>query len=104
MAFTVREISIGRRNDRLGISFPYSKSRISNDVRLLERGTAAAIIPRHLRGGRRMRISLRELREGVRLRYEIETQHRRKDGTCSRSTRTFEPLASAGKISERFSR
>ena len=31
-----------------GISLPYSKSGISDDVRLLERGTAAAIIPRHL--------------------------------------------------------
>ena len=48
MASAVREISIGRRNDRFGISFPYSKSGISDDVRLLERGTAAAIIPRHL--------------------------------------------------------
>ena len=27
------------------------------------------------------RVPLRELREGVRLQYEIETQHRRKDGT-----------------------
>ena len=27
------------------------------------------------------RIALRELREGVRLQYEIEAQHRRKDGT-----------------------
>ena len=44
----VREFNIGRRDDRLGISFPYSKSHISDDVRLLERRTAAAIVPRHL--------------------------------------------------------
>ena len=31
--------------------------------------------------GDECRIPLRELREGVRLQYEIETQHRRKDGT-----------------------
>ena len=31
--------------------------------------------------GDKCRIPLRELREGVRLHYEIETQHRRKDGT-----------------------
>ena len=31
--------------------------------------------------GDECRISLRELREGVRLQYETETQHRRKDGT-----------------------
>ena len=50
------------------------------------------------------RVPLRELCEGVRLQYEIETQHRRKDGTSLRSTRTFQPLASAGRISERFLR
>ena len=48
MAPAVRESSIGRGDDRFGISFPYSKSGISDDVRLLERRTAAAIIPRHL--------------------------------------------------------
>ena len=47
---------------------------------------------------------LRELSEGVRLHYEIETQHRRKDGTFIPLTRTFQRLASAGQISERFSR
>jgi PAS domain S-box-containing protein len=31
--------------------------------------------------GDECRVPLRELREGVRLQYEIETQHRRKDGT-----------------------
>jgi PAS domain S-box-containing protein len=34
------------------------------------------------------RVPLRELREGVRLQYEIETQHRRKDGT-SLSVNTY---------------
>ena len=32
----------------LGFSFPYSKSHISDDVRLLEPRIAAAIVPRHL--------------------------------------------------------
>jgi PAS domain S-box-containing protein len=31
--------------------------------------------------GDECRVPLRELRDGVRLEYEIETQHRRKDGT-----------------------
>ena len=31
--------------------------------------------------GDECRVPLRELRDGVRLEYEVETQHRRKDGT-----------------------
>ena len=46
--------------------------------------------------GDEFRIPLRELREGVRLQYEIETQHHRKDGTLSRSTRTLSAVSERG--------
>ena len=44
----VREFNVGRCNGGFGISFPYGKSGISDDARLLERRTAASIVPRHL--------------------------------------------------------
>ena len=36
MAFAIREIGIRCGDNRLGISFPYGKSGISDDARLLE--------------------------------------------------------------------
>ena len=50
------------------------------------------------------RVPLRELREGVRLQYELETQYRRKDGILFQSTHTFQRLAGARRLSKRFSR
>ena len=49
MAFAVRRIErLGVAYGTAGILLSCSESSISDDVRLLERGTAAAIIPRHL--------------------------------------------------------
>ena len=42
------------------------------------------------------RIPLRELREGVRLQYEIETQHRRKDGTSLPVNTYFSAIGERG--------
>ena len=50
----------------------------------------------------RSRPNPRELCEGVRLQYELETQYRRKDKILFRSTRTFQRLAGARRISKRF--
>jgi len=36
MVFAVREFNVGRCNGGFGISFPYGKSGISDDARLLE--------------------------------------------------------------------
>ena len=47
---------------------------------------------------------LRELSEGVRLHYEIETQHRRKDGTFLPVNTYFSAISERRPISERFSR
>jgi PAS domain S-box-containing protein len=46
--------------------------------------------------GDECRIPLRELREGVRLRYEIETQHRRKDGTSLPVNTYFSAVSARG--------
>ena len=46
--------------------------------------------------GDECRIPLRELREGVRLRYEIETQHRRKDGTSLPVNTYFSAVSGRG--------
>ena len=83
MALVVREVHIGRRDDRLGISF-----LIANPAFLAMFGYSSEELQRlsfldicidetldQCRG------QLRELSDGVRLQYEIETQHRRKDGT-----------------------
>jgi hypothetical protein len=48
MAVAGREIGIGRGGDRLGVSFPYGESRISDDGRLLKGRIAAALAPRYL--------------------------------------------------------
>ena len=67
-----------------GFRFPYSKSGISDDVRLLERGAAKQLSFLDIcvdEAGDECRIQLREVREGVRLQYEIETAYRREDGT-----------------------
>ena len=42
------------------------------------------------------RVPLRELREGVRLQYEIETQHRRKDGTSLPVNTYFSAVSERG--------
>jgi PAS domain S-box-containing protein len=46
--------------------------------------------------GDECRIPLRELREGVRLHYEIETQHRRKDGTSLPVNTYFSAVSERG--------
>ena len=46
--------------------------------------------------GDECRIPLRELREGVRLQYEIETQHRRKDGTSLPVNTYFSAVSERG--------
>jgi PAS domain S-box-containing protein len=46
--------------------------------------------------GDECRISLRELREGVRLQYETETQHRRKDGTFLPVNTYFSAISKRG--------
>ena len=46
--------------------------------------------------GDECRIPLRELREGARLQYEIETQHRRKDGTYLRVNTYFSAIGERG--------
>ena len=48
------------------------------------------------------RVPLRELREGVRLQYELETQYRRKDGTPLPVNTYFSVVAR--RLSKRFSR
>ena len=82
MAFAVREIGYGRGGDKLGVSFPYGKSRISDDGRTHDELQQLSILDICVDGDRdEYRVPLRELREGVRLQYELETQYRRKDGT-----------------------
>jgi PAS domain S-box-containing protein len=54
--------------------------------------------------GDERRVPLRELREGVRLQYELETQYRRRTELLFRSTRTFQRLAGARRISKCFLR
>jgi PAS domain S-box-containing protein len=46
--------------------------------------------------GDECRVPLRELREGVRLQYEIETQHRRKDGTSLPVNTYFSAVSERG--------
>ena len=53
--------------------------------------------------GDECRIPLRELREGVRLQYEIETQHRRKDGTSLPVNTYFSAVGERGSKSANLS-
>ena len=48
------------------------------------------------------RVPLRELREGVRLQYEIETQHRRKDGTSLPVNTYFSTVSERGPNARTF--
>ena len=52
--------------------------------------------------GDECRIPLRELREGVRLQYEIETQHRRKDGTSLPVNTYFSAVSERGSNQRTF--
>ena len=52
--------------------------------------------------GDECRIPLRELREGVRLQYEIETQHRRKDGTSLPLNTCFSAVSECGSNQRTF--
>jgi PAS domain S-box-containing protein len=52
--------------------------------------------------GDECRISLRELREGVRRQYEIETQHRRKDGTFLPVNTYFSAIGERGPNQQTF--
>jgi C4-dicarboxylate-specific signal transduction histidine kinase len=52
--------------------------------------------------GDECRIPLRELREGVRLQYEIETQHRRKDGTSLPVNTYFSAVSERGPNQQTF--
>ena len=54
--------------------------------------------------GDECRIPLRELRGGVRLQYEIETQHRRKDGTSLPVNTYFSAVSERGSNQRRFLR
>ena len=52
--------------------------------------------------GDECRVPLRELREGVRLQYEIETQHRRKDGTTLPVNTYFSAVGERGPNQQTF--
>ena len=54
--------------------------------------------------GDECRVPLRELRDGVRLEYEVETQHRRKDGTSLPVNTYFSAVRERARIKGRFLR
>ena len=107
MAFAVREIGYGRGGDKLGVSFPYGKSRISDDGRLLKRRTAAALeFSTSVWMETATNIEFRYANCAKACAFNMSSKHSTvvKTELLFRSTRTFQPLAGARRLSKRFSR